>query len=42
MKIVKSQKENELDVARSKFIRAFNFVTGILRMKRLSRKVALV
>ncbi|AWR99165.1 transposase [Metallosphaera hakonensis] len=38
---MKSQKENELDVARSEFIRAFNFVTGILRMKRLSRKVAL-
>ncbi len=38
---MKSQKGKELDVARSEFIRVFNFVVGTLRMERLSRKVAL-
>ena len=38
MKTVKSEKE--LDIARSEFIKSFNFVVGTLRMNGLSRKVA--
>ncbi len=32
--------EKELDIARSEFIKSFNFVVGTLRMNGLSRKVA--
>lgn len=38
MKTVKSEKE--LNIARSEFIKSFNFIVGILRMNGLSRKIA--
>ena len=41
MKRAKSKKGKELDVVRSEFIRAFNFVTRLIRMNRPSRKVTL-